>query len=95
MAANRPASSHTRSLLSCFHAGADYALSQWLADYHSPTANSTGLFLRGGAIQAAVSFEVDPGYRSGPFDLLELRAEGPNGEMPNMDVLSTVTFLNR
>lgn len=70
-------------------------MSQWLADYHSPVANSTGRFHRGGAIQAAVALEIDPGYRSGPFDLVELRGEGPNGEMPNMDMFSTVTFLNR
>eukprot|EP00897_Mesotaenium_endlicherianum_P003566 jgi/Mesen1/3237/ME000187S02403 len=52
-------------------------------------AGALGEFLRGGMIASAVVLEVDPAWAGGPLEELQVRAEGPAGQMPNLDLLST------
>ena len=73
-------------------AGGMYAaVEAWLAEYHgTESAHShhtpAASFLRGGAISAALTFDVP----AGGFDELELRAQGTHGALPNLDLVSVL-----
>lgn len=65
-------------------------LEAWLAAYHGGPAR---LVNRAGAIQAAVCLEIEGLYCDTGFDAYSLHLEGPNGLLPNLDLVNTIVKL--
>lgn len=47
-------------------------------------------FQRGGMIIGAIVFEADQNWRAGGLGTFQIRSEGPNGQLPNMDLIALV-----
>ena len=78
--------------------GAHAAAEAWLADYHEeysgfhPEARSpppSATFLRGGLLSAALVLDVP----AEGFDAVELRMQGSQGALPNLDVVALLRTL--
>ena len=72
--------------------GGEQAVAQWLHHYHHPSFTPTP-FVRGGVLSTAMVFEIEGQWQGGALDALMLKAEGRDGQMPNLDVLVTVDHL--
>lgn len=76
--------------------GAHTAVAAWLAEYHEPkeVAHQQVLeFKRAGFISAGLVFHVSPGPLRGQADTIKVSAEGPNGQMPNLDLINVINTL--
>lgn len=80
--------------------GAHAAAEAWLADYHEqygavwgvtppPTPPQAGQFLRAGVLTAALVLEAP----RDSFDTLQLRMQGTQGALPNLDMLGLLRAL--
>lgn len=73
-----------------FPANGKESLESWLEAYHS--ANNIANMRRGN-IQAAVCIEMPGLYCDGAFEDFHLQIEGPNGLLPNLDLINTIVKL--
>lgn len=75
--------------------GAHSAVAAWLAEYHEPQLDVDVLleFKRAGFISAGLVFDISPGQLRGQVDTIKVSAEGPNGQMPNLDLINVINTL--
>jgi len=73
----------------------DTGLTQWLEEYHRPSAldqhGSDRVMFRSGLIRAAVVLDVT----ANSMDHLKLSLHGVNGALPNLDLVNTMDRLTR
>ncbi|CAG8450657.1 11126_t:CDS:10 [Ambispora leptoticha] len=75
--------------------GGEAGVQAWLEAYHdNPRSDimSSPLFLRSGAIQAAVNLDL-PGTKD--YQVLGIFYEGVNGQLPNLDLINTIVRIVR